>query len=200
MSYPPPPGQPHDPLGKPGQQPPPPPPPAPGGYPGGGGPTQVLPPGGFAPQGPPPQPGYGAPQPGGYPAQPGYPAQQGYGAPQQGGYGAPQGSGKIGLDQPEVTIWLLGLVTCGIYLLYWAYKTGEDLQARTGKGQGGLVTMLLHLVIVGPFLLAEGIGEAQQARGWPKTISWQTALWLFVPIVGWLLFFQKVEPALRQLS
>jgi hypothetical protein len=194
MSYPPPPGQPHDPLGKPGQQPPPPPPPAPGGYPGGGGPTQVLPPGGFAPQGPPPQPGYGAPQPGGYPAQ------QGYGAPQQGGYGAPQGGGKIGLDQPETTIFLLWLVTCGLYGLYYAYKTAEDIKLRYGKGQGGVVTLLLCFVIVGPFLLAQSIGEAQEARGWPKTVSWTTYLWVLIPIVGFYLYLQKTEPVLRQLS
>jgi hypothetical protein len=194
MSYPPPPGQPHDPLGKPGgQQPPPPPPPAPGGYPGGGGPTQVLPPGGFGAQ-----PGAPQPQPGYPPAQQGYGQQPGYG--QQGGWGGQPGGSKIGLEQPEMTIFLLSLVTCGIYGLYYIYKTSEDIKLRYGKGQGGVVTLLLSLVVVGPFLMAESIGESQEARGWPKTVSWTTYLWVLVPLVGFYLYLQKTEPVLRQLS
>jgi hypothetical protein len=213
MSYPPPPGQqpPNDPFAKPGaNQPPPPPPPGPPGqYPGAGGPTQVLPPGGFGPQaGAAPQPpgGYQPPGQPGYPpaAQPGYPQpapypQQGYGQPGygQGGWG---GGAKIGLAQPVSTIFLLSLVTCGIYLYYYAYKTAEDLQQRTGKGQGGVVTLLLCFVVVGPFMLTHSVGDAQEARGRPRTLSWTTYLWVLIPIYGLYKWISLMEPALTELS
>jgi hypothetical protein len=157
------------------------------------------------------QPGYPQQQPG-YPAQqPGYPQQQGYpqgypqqGYPQQGygqpGYGGGYGAGKIGLDQPPTTIFLLWLVTCGLYAYYWIYKTAEDLQQRTGKGQGGLTTVLLTLVIVGPFMLSQAIGDAQEARGRPRTISWTTYLWVLIPIYGIYKYVNTVEPVLGELS
>jgi hypothetical protein len=199
-----PPGQQPQPPGQqpqpPGQQPYPPPgqpgypqqpyPPQPGqqGYPQQGYPQQPYPPQG--------QPGYPQPAyPQGYPP-PGYPPQGGYGGYGPGGWGGQ----KIGLAQPVGTIFLLTLVTCGIYFYYWIYKTAEDLKLRTGHGHGGVATLLLSFVIVGPFLLSQAIGDAQEARGRPRTVSWTTYLWVLIPIVGIYIYLTKVEPVLTELS
>src|SRR6266568_4803283 len=47
------------------------------------------------------------------------------------------GRGPIGEPRNPTTVALLSLVTCGIYGLYWAYLTFEELKQHNGEGLGG---------------------------------------------------------------
>ena len=47
------------------------------------------------------------------------------------------GRGPIGEPRNPTTVALLSLVTCGIYALYWAYLTFEELKQHNGEGLGG---------------------------------------------------------------
>ena len=42
---------------------------------------------------------------------------------------------------------LIGLLTLGIYWIYWYYKTGEELKQYSGEGLGGVIWLVIGLVI-----------------------------------------------------
>ena len=42
---------------------------------------------------------------------------------------------------------LIGLVTLGIYWIYWYYKTGEEIKNYSGEGLGGVLWLVIALVI-----------------------------------------------------
>lgn len=147
------------------------------------------PPGGYgAPPG-----GYGAP-PGGYGPPPGGAPPGGYGAP-PGGFGgppapyggfpppgplAPGGGGGINLaaftQREPVTILLLSLVTCGVYLLVWKYQTTEELRRASGDNSinPGL-DLALSILLCGVWNIytdhrnAKKIYELAQASGMQRT-------------------------------
>ncbi|MGZ4663863.1 MAG: DUF4234 domain-containing protein, partial [Frankiaceae bacterium] len=94
---------------------------APEQHPGGAG-QQPTPPG----TGSAPPPGYGtpaAPPPGyGTPA----PPPPGYGTPTQGYAPAPVGYGIQGKTRGPWAVWLLSIITFGIYFLVWYYKINNE--------------------------------------------------------------------------
>jgi hypothetical protein len=143
------PPQPPPPQQQPPQPQPPPtqPPPAPAQ------PGQGNAPGGFASNSYNNQGGYstGGPASGGY-GQGGYgqggPAAGGYG---QGGYG-PGGGGYIGTQRSAITIILLSIVTCGIYMYYWLYKTMEDINNASGEKRFDSTLMLILCIFISPVM------------------------------------------------
>lgn len=113
--------------------------PPPGGGPPGYGPPPAGAPG--APGGPPGQQGFGPP--GGPPA---------YGPP-GGGPPPPGGGGALNPGQIEerssAMVIVLFLVTCGIYGLYWLYKTSEELKNTTNDPDINPVMDLIITIICG---------------------------------------------------
>ena len=65
------------------------------------------------------------------------------------------GRGPIGQPRNPTTVALLSLVTCGIYALYWAYLTFEELKQHNGEGLGGGLGALLSWLVAGWFLVIE---------------------------------------------
>ena len=57
--------------------------------------------------------------------------------------------GPIGEPRNPTTVALLSLVTCGIYGLYWAYLTFEELKQHNGEGLGGGLGALLSWLVAG---------------------------------------------------
>ena len=47
------------------------------------------------------------------------------------------GTGAIGELRKPLTVVLLTIVTCGIYLLWWYYRNFEDMKQYSGEGIGG---------------------------------------------------------------
>lgn len=167
----------------------------------------------------PAQPGYpqqGYPQQGydqqGYPQQ-GYP-QQGYdqqGYPQQssaevaavqpqfqpmGAYGTP---GPIGQIRSTGMSILLVIVTLGIYSIIWYYKTHSEMKAHSGSGLGGGVALLLSIFVgfVMPFLSSSEVGGLYTRRGQAAPVSGVTGCWMFLPLIGGIIWFVKTNGALN---
>ena len=101
---------------------------------------------GYAP--PPPQ-GY-APPPQGY-AQPPQP----YPPPQQQGYAPPppQGqynNGYTGVRRSGISVILLSIITCGIYMYWWYYQTMEDINKASGEQRINSSGLLIFSIFCPP--------------------------------------------------
>ena len=185
---------PRGPAGAPGQQPggtgqPFPPAPTPAGpqaAPPGGQPAppppgahQAPPPAYGAPAAPPP--GYGAPAapPPGY----GVPAAPppGYGGMPAPGYApAPVGYGMQGKRRGPWAVWLLSLITLGIYFLVWYYKINNEARQYDQRivVEPGLSVLAAFPggIIIFPYLISfyntgKRIAQEQQAAGLPVTCN-----------------------------
>ena len=149
---------------------------------------------GQAPDPVPAQPQYPAAAPPPPPAQ--YPATQPYAAPQA--YGAPLG--PVGKIRNPIAVILLSIITLGIYLLVYWFKTGNEMKAHAGVGVGGAVYLILGIFIsiVNPFLLGNDVKELRTSAGQEPKVSALTALWLLIPIIGLFIYFPKVQGALNE--
>lgn len=177
-------------------------------------PGDAPPPGGGPPPGPPPgappPPGYeqpgtgqaaGAPQQG-YP-QPGYPQPGGYppGA-YGGGYGQPVGVVPPSLDGAaynKALVILLTIITCGLFGIYWTYRTNEDLKAYNGDGLGGGLGIVIYLLlsIVLMFTIPSEIEKMYQRDGRESPVNPMLGLWFLLPIIGNIIWYLKVQDALN---
>jgi len=92
---------------------------------------------------------------------------------------------------------LLSLVTCGIYGLYWAYVTFEELKQHNGEGLGGGLGALLSWLVAGWLLVIVEIQKMYQADGRESPVEPIEGLWLLIPIAGWFLYMNKVQVALN---
>jgi len=97
---------------------------------------------------------------------------------------------------------LLFVVTFGLYGWYWAYKTQDELQHRTGTGVGGVVGLVIWIIInpVSGYVIPSEIGRMYARDGKAPPVSGWTGLWLFpgallvIPAIVW---FVKVQGALN---
>jgi Domain of unknown function (DUF4234) len=103
----------------------------------------------------------------------------------------------IGQARNPTTVALLSIVTCGIYGLYWAYLVFEELKQYNGEGSGGAVGALLTWIIVGWFILPQEIQKMYQADGKQSPVEPIVGVWLFLPIVGYFIYMNKVQGALN---
>lgn len=134
----------------------------------------------FAGGPPPPPPGAS-----GYPPPPGaYPGGQ-YGG------GAYIGSQKrIGLQI------LVGILTCGIYGVYWAYQSHEDVKRHSGEGIGGVAGAVIYALVgvVTLFLLPLEIKQMYERDGRESPVSAATAFWILAFGIPW---YVKCQAALN---
>jgi Domain of unknown function (DUF4234) len=98
---------------------------------------------------------------------------------------------------------LLFLVTGGLYSLYWAFKTHEELKRHTGSGLGGELGLALWLLGFGTsgFVIPAEVARMYRSAGRRPEVTVWTGLWL-VPGVFFFLFpalvwFVRVQRALN---
>jgi hypothetical protein len=105
------------------------------------------------------------------------------------------GSGAVGQLRTPLTVILLGLVTCGIYLLWWYYRNFEDMKEFSGEGIGGGVGLLLAIFcgIIAVFVMPAEIGNLFERDGKEKPCSALTAFWNLIPIIGGIIYIFKVQ-------
>ena len=53
----------------------------------------------------------------------------------------------VGMQRGPWFVALIGLVTLGIYWIYWYYKTGEEVKNYSGEGLGGVLWLVIAVVI-----------------------------------------------------
>ena len=102
--------------------------------------------------------------------------------------GTPRGVGK--------TI-LLGIITLGIYIIIWQWKTFNELKRYRGQGIGGGVGFLLSFIAVSLFLLPSYVGKAYQEDGQNAPITGWSGFWVLVPYIGTFIWIAKNQGALN---
>jgi amino acid transporter len=92
------------------------------------------------------------------------------------------------------------ILTLGIYGIYWVYKTFEEMKRHTGQGIGGVLAIVIHLVIgvVLWFVAPSEVGAMYKRDGRPAPVSGWAGLWWLLPIVGWFIWFFKVQGNLNR--
>ena len=95
---------------------------------------------------------------------------------------------------------LIGLLTLGIYWIYWYYKTGDELKKYNGDGLGGVLWLVIAIVvgIVMIFVAPSEVGNTYAKDGREKPVSGKTGFWIFLPLVGYFVWVIKVQGALNR--
>jgi hypothetical protein len=114
---------------------------------------------------------------------------------------APMGStaplGKI--RSPWAPI-VLPIITLTVYYFVYQYKTFRELKDYSGNGLGGGLALLFAFLlgIVNTFVLPNEVGELYERQGQQRPVSWVTGLWNLIPIVGWIIYWFKVQGCLNE--
>ncbi len=114
----------------------------------------------------------------------------------------PAATGPVGQRRGTAFVVLIGLITFGIYWIYWAFKTQDEMKRHTGDGLGGVagVAIWILLPVVTAFSIPSEVGNMVSGSGREKPITGWTGLWLFpfgvliIPIFVW---FVRVQGALN---
>jgi len=95
---------------------------------------------------------------------------------------------------------LIGLITLGIYWIYWYYKTGDELKRYSGEGLGGVLWLVIAIVvgIVMIFVAPSEVGNLYGRDGREKPVTGKTGFWMFLPLVGYFVWTIKVQGALNR--
>jgi hypothetical protein len=133
----------------------------------------------------------------GYPAAP--PPPPG-GAPPYGYAPVAYGPGPVGRIRSTGMSIFLFIITLGIYGWFWYYGVHDEMKRhRNGQGLGGGIALLLAIFVgfVMPFLTADEVGKLYEARGQAKPVSAVTGVWIFLPLIGSIVWFVKTSGALN---
>jgi hypothetical protein len=113
---------------------------------------------------------------------------------------ASSSSAPLGQHRGPWFVALIGIITFGIYWIYWYYKTGEELKRYSGEGLGGVLWLVIWLVIgiVMIFVAPSEVGNLYGRDGQEKPVSGKTGFWMLLPLVGYFVWTIKVQGALNR--
>lgn len=109
----------------------------------------------------------------------------------------------VGQPRGVAFVILIGFLTLGIYWIYWAYKTQDEMQRETGDGLGGVLGLVVWIVLypVAAFVIPSEVGKMYQRKDLTAPVTGWTGLWLFpfgvflIPAIVWGV---KVQGALNR--
>jgi hypothetical protein len=112
-------------------------------------------------------------------------------------------TGPLGQRRGIAFVLLMTLITFGIYTIYWAYKTHEEMKQHTGDGLGGVLGLVVWIIVsaVSAFVIPSEVGKMYARSGRPAPITGWTGLWFFpfgiliIPLIVW---FVKVQGSLNR--
>jgi hypothetical protein len=109
-------------------------------------------------------------------------------------------SAPLGKPRKVIVIILLSIITLGIYGLIWVFKTFEEMKQFSGRGVGGWVGLLLDIFLgfVIPFLMASEVGAIYRQDKQEPPVSGWTGLWVFLPLIGGIIWLCKTQWALNR--
>jgi len=100
----------------------------------------------------------------------------------------------------SIGLWiLLSIVTLGIANYVWVWRTQEEVKRRCGNGVGGWLGLVIYFVIapVTFFLIPNEVQKLYQSEGEESPVGTLMGLWFLLPIIGWIIWFVKVQGALN---
>ena len=106
---------------------------------------------------------------------------------------------RIGMVRSPIAVLLLSIITIGIYGLYWQYATFKELKAYSGEGIGGGLGLLFAFLlgIVNVFMVPLEVGRLYARVGQTEPVSGLTGFWVFLPIVGGIIWLFKTQGRLN---
>lgn len=109
-------------------------------------------------------------------------------------------TGKI---RSPMAVICLSIITFGIYGIIWHYSLFEEMRNWRGQGWSG-VTFLLFCLFLGialialPWLIPAYVGRMYAEDGKEKPISGLTGFWIFIPVIGGIVWIFKVQGKLNE--
>jgi len=105
--------------------------------------------------------------------------------------------GPIGRQRNIVKQILLSIVTLGLYGIYWAYQSHEDIKQHSGEGVGGVGGALIFVFVgvVTLFLLPIEIKRMYEKDGQVSPVRAATAFWILLFGIPW---YVKCQAALNR--
>ncbi len=102
-------------------------------------------------------------------------------------------AGPIGVQRDVGKQILLSLVTLGLYGLFWAYTSHEDVRRHTDDGVGGVFGTLVYFFAapVSWFLLPIEIQRMYEADGQESPVRASTAFWILAFGIPWYVKCQR---------
>ena len=109
-------------------------------------------------------------------------------------------AGTVGKVRSPWAVLGLGIITLGIYSLFWQYATFKEMKDYSGSGIGGGLGLLFAILVgvVNVFLLPSEVGNLYGSEGGTKPVSGLTGFWTFLPIVGSFVWLWKVQGNLNR--
>lgn len=109
----------------------------------------------------------------------------------------------IGKVRNPLVVILLSIITLGIYYIFYLYFTFEEIKNWRGQGWSGALYLLFQFVlfpvlIVLPWLLPAYVGRMYQEDNQVKTISGLTGFWIFLPLLGGIIWLFRVQNSLNR--
>ncbi len=97
---------------------------------------------------------------------------------------------KIGLQI------LVAIVTVGLYGVYWAYSSHEEIKQYSGDGVGGVLGAVIYFFagVITLFLLPIEIKKMYEKEGMTSPVSAATAFWVLLFGIPW---YVKCQSALN---
>jgi Domain of unknown function (DUF4234) len=94
---------------------------------------------------------------------------------------------------------LLTIVTCGIWGIFWTYRTNEDLKKYNGDGLGGVLGVVIYLLlsVVLMFTIPNEVKNMYERENRDSPVSAIWGLWFLLPIIGHIIWYLKVQSALN---
>jgi len=107
--------------------------------------------------------------------------------------------GTIGKSRNPWAVIGLSIITLGIYSLYWQYVSFKEMRDYSGTGIGGGLGLLFAFLffIVNAFLMPAEVGALYTGKGEDPPVSWLTAFWLLIPIVGGIIWVVRTQGSLN---
>jgi hypothetical protein len=85
-------------------------------------------------------------------------------------------------------------------LLYWVFKTQDEVKEHSGIGVGGVLGLVIYIVVspITWFLIPSDVGKMYKADGRTAPFTGWTGLWLLLPLIGMFVWFIKIQGALNR--